>query len=408
MLIYVVLLYPVLFLVFLQSVYSSILHKRAIERNIVRPPTKACLDFCIYTNCNLGECILDPNTCYARCVCPENVTGRWCDRRVENTDDETSTLMSSRQQNRIHFDSRTPRLSKESEDKTLTIPRSTVKNSNVIIKSNENLTLPHNFESRESRFKECKIVCPLGKCVETNSEYICMNLSSQCADDFVCFHGVCSNSSSGQNENASKCLCEYGYSGTLCDKECKRDCGNHGVCMIENELENSTKCSCDIGYSGPFCTISNNTIETAKYMKSNNESLPDNFKSRSKQWFDCQRNCTVDGSCVDFNNTYICSYSLRTCAPGFNCKHGRCLTTATDNARSFKCLCEYGYIGTFCNTTCSKDCGLNGRCKITDKKNHTTQCVCDSEYSGPFCTLKVTHQKGRLLYINSPLFNHFM
>lgn len=392
--------FDLMLLAILHPVKTSSLHKRAIERNIFRPPTKACLNFCIYTNCNLGTCQLDENTCYASCICPERITGRWCDTKIEDTEGTTFTpLMSSRQQTRIQFDSRTPGHPNVNLDGTLGETRTNsldYTNSSTKI---DNDTVPENFESRERKFFECKTLCPYGKCVEINRDYTCMNLSSDCADDFKCMNGICSNSSSGNNEHINICLCEYGYSGTFCDEECNQDCGIHGTCIIVNKFDNTTGCVCDIGYTGHLCkTRVNNTLKTTEYVEINNETFPENFHSRSKQWIDCQKNCSVGGSCVDFNGTYICSYSSSVCAPGFVCEYGRCLKITTDDSISLKCLCEYGYIGTFCNKKCDMDCGLNGKCKITDHKNHTTQCICDSGFSGPLCTIKISPRKG-IIYI---------
>ena len=142
------------------------------------------------------------------------------------------------------------------------------------------------------------------------------------------------------------------------------------------------------------------TFNETRTENQTNNRYPENFESRHELWKECKDSC-FNGRCVAVNGYYNCSDLDHNCAPQFKCKNGVCLKSITSNSESFKCLCEYGYIGTFCEKKCFRDCGIHGDCIITDKNTHATDCVCNQGYTGQYCTVKAKTKIGMyILYIH--------
>ncbi len=66
----------------------------------------------------------------------------------------------------------------------------------------------------------------------------------------------------------------------------------------------------------------------------------------------------------------------RQCVPGFECRHGFC------RSGHLKCVCDRGWVGLFCQTPCTLDCGRYGQCEITPAGQ---RCECTLGVVGPRC-----------------------
>ena len=75
------------------------------------------------------------------------------------------------------------------------------------------------------------------------------DLNRTCGTRIIeCIYGLCIIVST--NPNRWKCECDNEAQGDLCETKCCRKCGEHGWCVVDNEVE---KCSCHENYEGPWC-----------------------------------------------------------------------------------------------------------------------------------------------------------
>ncbi|XP_052079026.1 uncharacterized protein LOC127717416 [Mytilus californianus] len=257
MLIYFSWLHVVFAIIFhIYIVNPSIIRRRSVGKTKFRPPRKNCLDFCVFTNCNRGHCVLDNRTCYASCVCPANVTGRWCDTEIDNIKNKTRSnilFMPRRHHTTTRLDDRVPKNSSMDQSfEVVTDPNQYNETSegNATIYNN-----PENFQSRQTLWNQCRNTCQNGgKCVESYTDsynYSCSDLNPDCGYGLICERGVCLKTDSAL---IFSCLCEFGYTGSFCKERCTRDCGVHGSCKIIDKKTGTSKCKCDSDFAGPYCT----------------------------------------------------------------------------------------------------------------------------------------------------------
>lgn len=91
----------------------------------------------------------------------------------------------------------------------------------------------------------CKHDCT-DLCIPINNSYYCMPKGKNCPLGFPCEH-YCDVNNSG----LLRCICEPGWIGDMCNKECNMNCANHGVCGIDRT--NEQVCLCDFNYTGIHC-----------------------------------------------------------------------------------------------------------------------------------------------------------
>jgi len=131
--------------------------------------------------------------------------------------------------------------------------------------------------------------------------------------------------------NTTLCLCEPGYTGSLCaTRMCENDneCA-HGKC-------NSGLCECEAGWTGDACDL------------------------RACEPSCVNGRCDPSGACV--------------CTPGFTgdaCDEMTCVPSCGDhgtcNPNNGVCECEDGWIGLTCdNVACPANCSGNGQCLAPD------------------------------------------
>jgi len=83
------------------------------------------------------------------------------------------------------------------------------------------------------------------------------------------------------------------------------------------------------------------------------------------------------------------SSALRECGPGFPCDNGVCDVDELRN--SYKCVCDRGYVGQFCESQCPLDCGRHGTCDLVDGD---IKCICFWNYTGLRCTELIVEEPG--------------
>eukprot|EP01059_Diplonema_ambulator_P035311 TRINITY_DN8261_c0_g1_i5.p1 TRINITY_DN8261_c0_g1~~TRINITY_DN8261_c0_g1_i5.p1 ORF type:complete len:2478 (+),score=777.96 TRINITY_DN8261_c0_g1_i5:1035-7436(+) len=190
--------------------------------------------------------------------------------------------------------------------------------------------------------------------------YSCsISLSAPCVtnstEEVMCSgHGVCD----AANVN---CLCDNGWGGALCDKECGgngNECYGHGVC-------NDGSCDCVIGWDpAADCSVC----------------LPD-YSGYSCE-FQCPSYkgavCNGKGTCVQ--GRCICSENCGTACEIVN----GCATDACGQVDQY---------GPMCADSCGECNPPGGRC---DAGKQGTGCLCDSRYGGPSCINRCSTDKGLL------------
>lgn len=189
---------------------------------------------------------------------------------------------------------------------------------------------------------------------------------------------------------------------TKCINFCMFHNCNYGTCL-QDPSNCKTRCHCFEGFSGAQCDIQLHTTsvspETELSRDNNNQHQPAEMRTNIGQIFaetatldvsqtvgdnfevynsleECDQRCNR-GFCT-LNETSIRCIP-KNCPKGFACANGRC---EYKNDRSFRCICAEGWVGDFCDSKCTLDCGKHGKCVM----NHGTDtCVCDSTHTGKLC-----------------------
>ena len=160
--------------------------------------------------------------------------------------------------------------------------------------------------------------------------------SRNCPPGFPCEHGYCELPD-------INCICDNGWGGRFCDKQCTKECEAGSKCVLKDLTE-----SC---------------IKANPKMKRTN---PD-----EDEW------------------TNVCSIqyrqrekSERSCKYGMVCKYGVCVDL---DDQSSHCECDRGAFGTFCSRKCCRDCGARGTCFLDASGQEL--CNCHYKYTGPSCNI---------------------
>lgn len=194
---------------------------------------------------------------------------------------------------------------------------------------------------------------------------------------------------------------------------------NNGTCM--QDLSNcKTWCQCFDGFSGTRCdnqvysTTNPPELERVPSRNSNDHNNPmgENRSHIGKLFAkaantdvsltssihfeeynnleECSQRC-LEGVCTSNKDKIRCI--PKECPMGFACKNGRCVYR-TD--RTFRCVCAEGWVGDFCDSKCSLDCGKHGKCVMN---NGVNTCVCDATHTGHRCQKEmptpITVPKGK-------------
>ncbi|XP_078382968.1 uncharacterized protein LOC144665586 isoform X1 [Oculina patagonica] len=190
-----------------------------------------------------------------------------------------------------------------------------------------------------------------------------------CEDTLFCYYNPCKNGGTCEElSKGFKCHCDKGFMGNTCQDRnfCKPNpCSHHATCV---ETMNSFKCICEEGYKGVQC----------------------------KDVDPCFPNpCKNNGVCKDIQGSAKCdcppSHKGPFCTETLVCFHnpcyhgGKCVENPTA-----PCVCEKGYIGTYCQDhVCNPSpCVNGGKCTIERSVGHhkwTYKCVCPRGFKGRLC-----------------------
>lgn len=138
----------------------------------------------------------------------------------------------------------------------------------------------------------------------------------ECMSWFVCVHGYCDTSGGGFS-----CSCDTGWNGVFCDV-CPIQCPNDWECM----------------FNGTFYCWNDNVLPTTTEIL-----YP-----------------TIDQN--DIPTTTLRPISERECIPGFECIYGYC-----DRSQGFRCDCDFGWKGGFCEILdCPLQCPNDTECILVN------------------------------------------
>ncbi len=88
---------------------------------------------------------------------------------------------------------------------------------------------------------------------------------NNCPQHFPCKHGVCIRSEydssqrniPGSSSTTITCTCDLGWTSYSCDTCCDVECGNHGNCVVRDNIK---QCQCDWGHKGTKCGHKHSSI----------------------------------------------------------------------------------------------------------------------------------------------------
>ena len=172
------------------------------------------------------------------------------------------------------------------------------------------------------------------------------------------------------------CVCDTGYTGTLCGtKLCESDaaCGN-GSCS-------AGLCVCDAGWTGDSCDqlTCSSCVNGTCDPNTGTCVCRVGFEGDSCDQRTCAQAC-VTGTCDGSNGVCVCepgwtgvACEIKTCP--LNCSNnGHCLGSG-------ECVCDEGWRGDGCEeSVCLDNCNMNGTCNLT-----TETCECDEGWTGLAC-----------------------
>ncbi|XP_061197405.1 uncharacterized protein LOC133205578 [Saccostrea echinata] len=84
-------------------------------------------------------------------------------------------------------------------------------------------------------------------CVPIKNRFHCYPKKHECPSGLPCENGICM-----KNGSLIKCLCEPGWIGDMCNRNCSLNC-NGGACYRSSEDPDGATCICNQGYGGKRC-----------------------------------------------------------------------------------------------------------------------------------------------------------
>jgi hypothetical protein len=181
----------------------------------------------------------------------------------------------------------------------------------------------------------------------------------------VCTHGRCTVVFDPQTQHqSSKCVCDDGWAGTLCDRcaadyvrmayqcvNCSALCDAKGG-MCEKAADGSTTCKCRKGYAGRWCTKCNDTHALVP-------PAPWSAASES-QYCAPKEQCELGGLGErDADGFCVCRHAVArktvNCSPSNTTQH---CATCPDESGTLGC--QPGFMGVFCDARITADDGVGG------------------------------------------------
>ncbi|XP_062566453.1 uncharacterized protein LOC134228775 [Saccostrea cucullata] len=95
-------------------------------------------------------------------------------------------------------------------------------------------------------------------CVPIKNRFHCYPKKHDCPSGFPCENGICM-----KNGSLIKCLCEPGWIGDMCNRNCSLNC-NGGACYRSSEDPDGATCICNQGYGGKRCEHKRELISAAE------------------------------------------------------------------------------------------------------------------------------------------------
>lgn len=198
-----------------------------------------------------------------------------------------------------------------------------------------------------------------------------------------------------------------GAQNTRCLNFCMFHTCNHGQCL-QDPTNCKTWCQCSDGFSGAQCDIQQQTTPTSPQsdiLASDDQQNASQTTTRGNigqifaetanfdvsqtienfEIFNNFEECTLrcnEGVCTSNDSSIRCI--PKNCPKGFACQNGIC---EYKHNRGFRCVCENGWVGDFCDSKCRLNCGKHGKCILN---NGIESCVCDLDHTGKLCQKEIS------------------
>ncbi|CUF41097.1 GPI-anchored surface protein, putative, partial [Bodo saltans] len=226
----------------------------------------------------------------------------------------------------------------------------------------------------------------------TSCNVSCAGKRTVSTDEVCTGRGVCTTT----DQVNAVCECAAGYVGGNCQDACSGNppCSGHGTCVYVSGIPTCSTCS--TGWGGTLCqqctdAYANSTdCATACPVGQSDPNSPGYGKP-----------CNLNGVCIA-GVCYCSSFSCGTrcdtfdgcVAQPYRNNNGLCYSSES-------CGCYFGYVGAFCNLTCSA--GLDGltcsgvaRGVCTLSGSTSAVCSCRSGFAGAACQLSCPQFDGKV------------
>ncbi|KAL3869470.1 hypothetical protein ACJMK2_042148 [Sinanodonta woodiana] len=235
-------------------------------------------------------------------------------------------------------------------------------------------------------FNPCKIssFCGDGRVCQLNKD-TCVH-SCECIDRVT--HEMCKTDDAANTTDTSlddissvdhKRTSESEVDNATSSKKCFLPC-QHGRCIFVNG-GSASKCSCDPGWAGHLCD--NEAQCTLRCPENQNCRILEDLQEVCEQMPDLEGIFSVTNRSDKCMERYtIRPLTERKCRNGITCLYGKCQEGNGTNILA--CKCDPGASGTLCDILCCLDCGLHGNCSI-DPTNDKSFCSCEKPYIGKLC-----------------------
>ena len=228
-------------------------------------------------------------------------------------------------------------------------------------------------------------------------------IDGPCFGNLHCVHGICrKHYGETQEFLISECLCEPNWTGLICDQRQ----------TIARPSRHPNPSSLDVPEDDD---TTHGALKTTKSVRGEGNTPRKHVVGGGHKYTTDDPNGAFgkDTASTKDDNRNVCgaSYELRTleersCIHGLLCRFGTCSSDHKGSYIAYKCHCDKGAIGIFCDHKCCLECGEHGRCELF--VNGTQFCNCMLGYSGKQCQLEHGKSEPAKLTLKNGKFKSFV